>query len=72
MNFIVRESSQIDLIKFGFFTEYFCFCYLKNSSCMLNRRWWREGGRGEHFFLNDGMRSEGVGVVKWSLNKNRV
>ena len=51
MNFIVWESSQIDLIKFGFFTEYFCFCYLKNSSCTLNRRWWREGGRDENFFL---------------------
>lgn len=47
MNFIARESSQIDLIKFSFFTEYFCFCYLKNSSCTLDRRWWREGGRDE-------------------------
>lgn len=51
MNFIVWESSQIDLIKFGFFTEYFCFCYLKNSSCTLNRRWWKEGGRDENFCL---------------------
>ena len=63
MNFIVRESSQIDLIKFSFFTEYFCFCYLKNSSRTLDRRWWREGGRDEK---KNSMRSEGVG---WSNDR---
>ena len=51
VKFILRELLQIYSIKFRFFNEYFCFCYLKNSSCTLNRRWWREGGRGENFFL---------------------
>ena len=63
VKFILRELLQIYSIKFRFFNEYFCFCYLKNSSCTLNRRWWREGWK---FFLDYGMRSEGAG---WSNDR---
>ena len=63
--FILRELLQIYSIKFRFVNEYFCFCYLKNSSCTLNRRWWRER-EGWKFFLDFGMRSEGVG---WSNDR---